>query len=247
MFRAEIRKYQNSLFEKKNQYIWIGVFSLWSIETVQFYRNHCLFLISSLFSASWMLTPVTPVQRTRLGTTNVVEICWREKSVSSMFHLFWRKYDGFRFMVVMGLQADVFLFFCPNFMIRSEKEMQSYKLGHNRQKNKTYRFKGLSIKDKWHVHDHSRVFHVSRYRSKYSSFDNSYELLDKDLYRFFLVHYLETRVQLTTDHVLCLGTINTKQMVQQTRIWKPPHLNISFHYKRQFSRISREDRHRCAR
>ena len=58
-------------------------------------------------------------------------------------------------------------------MTRSEKEKQSYKLSHNRQKTKPSRFKDLSIKDKWHVHGHSRVFHASRYRSKYTSFDNS--------------------------------------------------------------------------
>ena len=57
-------------------------------------------------------------------------------------------------------------------MTRSEKEKQGFKLGHNRQKNKTSRFKDLSIKDKWHVHGHSRGFHVSRYRSKYTMFGN---------------------------------------------------------------------------
>ena len=58
-------------------------------------------------------------------------------------------------------------------MTRSEKEKQSYKLCHNRQKIKTSRFKGLSVKDNWHVHGHSRVFHVSRYQSKYTTSDNS--------------------------------------------------------------------------
>ena len=58
-------------------------------------------------------------------------------------------------------------------MTRSEKEKQSYKLGHNRLKSKTSRFKDLSIKNKWHVHDNSSVYGVSRYRSKYTIFDNS--------------------------------------------------------------------------
>ena len=58
-------------------------------------------------------------------------------------------------------------------MTRSEKEKQSYKLGHNGQKNKTSRFKSLSIKDKWHVHGYSKVCHVSKYRSKYTISDNS--------------------------------------------------------------------------
>ena len=57
---------------------------------------------------------------------------------------------------------------------------------------------------------------------------------NKNCIDFFLAHYLVTRIQLTTDHVSCLGTLNTEQMVQQTWIWN---------YKRQFSRISREDRH----
>ena len=42
------------------------------------------------------------------------------------------------------------------------------------------------------------------------------------MYRFFPAHYLETRVQLTTDHVLCLGTLNT----EQTPIWKPQKLTF---------------------
>ena len=37
-------------------------------------------------------------------------------------------------------------------MTLSEKETQSYKLGHKRRKNKISRIKGLSIKNKWHVH-----------------------------------------------------------------------------------------------
>ena len=43
-------------------------------------------------------------------------------------------------------------------MTRSEKEKQMYKLGHNRQENKSSRFKDLLIKNKWNVHGHSRVF-----------------------------------------------------------------------------------------
>ena len=48
-------------------------------------------------------------------------------------------------------------------MTQPEKEKQSYKLGHNRQKKTTSHFKDLSLKNEWHVHGHSRVFHVSRY------------------------------------------------------------------------------------
>ena len=51
---------------------------------------------------------------------------------------------------------------------------------------------------------------------------------------------LEVRVQLTTVLVLCLGTLKTEQMVQQTRKRKPQ-IWAFFHYKRQFSRSSRED------
>ena len=65
-------------------------------------------------------------------------------------------------------------------MTLSEKEKQSYKLSHNRQKKKkkkkkkkTFHLKALSVKNEWHVQGHSRVFHVSRYRSKYTIFDNS--------------------------------------------------------------------------
>ena len=50
------------------------------------------------------------IQRTQL------KFCWREKSVSSMFPLFWRKYYEYRFVVVMGLQ-EVCLLFCPNFKL----------------------------------------------------------------------------------------------------------------------------------
>ena len=68
--------------------------------------------------------------------------------------------------MVMGLQEVVFFVVLSKFkvMTRSKKVKQSYKLGHNRLKNKTSCFKALSIKTKWHVHDHSRVFDVSRYR-----------------------------------------------------------------------------------
>ena len=51
------------------------------------------------------------VQQTQL------KFCWREKCVSSMFPLFWRKYHEFLFLMVMGLQEVVFLLFCPNFML----------------------------------------------------------------------------------------------------------------------------------
>ena len=46
-------------------------------------------------------------------------------------------------------------------MTWSEKEKQSYKLGHNRLINRTSRFKDISIKNKRHVHCHSRVFFMS--------------------------------------------------------------------------------------
>ena len=77
----------------------------------------------------------------------------------------------------MGLQEVVFFVVVSKFyvMTRSKKEKQSYKLGHNRLINRTSRFKDLSIKNKWHVHNHSRAFHVSRYRSKYTISDNSYK------------------------------------------------------------------------
>ena len=60
-------------------------------------------------------------------------------------------------------------------MTRSENEKQSYKLGPQqaKKKKKKARFEDLSVKHKWHVHGHSRGFHVSRYRSKYTIFDNS--------------------------------------------------------------------------
>ena len=72
----------------------------------------------------------------------------------------------------MGLQKVVF-FVQILVMTQSEKEKQNYKLDHNRLKNKISLFKDLSIKNKWHAHDHPRVFDVSRYRSKYTVFDNS--------------------------------------------------------------------------
>ena len=65
--------------------------------------------------------------------------------------------------------------------------------------------------------------------------------------RFFLAHYLETRVQLTMDHVLYLGTLNTEKMVQQTRIGEIPNLDfflllllvlLVFLYKRSFQELA---------
>ena len=63
-----------------------------------------------------LVTPVTAIQRTRLGTTYAAEILltgkMRKFNVSIIL-----TYHEFRFLVVMGLQEAVFLSFCPNFKL----------------------------------------------------------------------------------------------------------------------------------
>ena len=128
--------------------------------------------IRSVWSGSSLdvLAPVTAVQRMRLGTTNAAEILLTGKRCKCNVSFILTEISRDSFSGGYGITTGCVLVVLSKFqvMTQSEKEKQSYKLGHNRQN-----FKDLSIKDKWHVHGHSRGFHVSRYRGKCTVFYNS--------------------------------------------------------------------------
>ena len=131
-------------------------------------QNYIVGLIRSA-----LFIPATAVQRTQLGTTNAVGILLAGKKVQC-FPYFDGNISSFVFWWLWDYKRLCFCCFVQILSYDTVREGKA-KLQIRPQwtKNKASRSKDLSIENKWHVHGHSKVFHVSRYRSKYTIFDHS--------------------------------------------------------------------------